>query len=77
MKLELMTGKHLVQHIPKKWGRIERDVLRGFEIEIAKTQRNKELFFFVFSVAEHVYIEMLSLNSEVTRNTSSSKYDIK
>lgn len=45
MKLELMTGKHLVQHIPKKWGRIERDVLRGFEIEIAKTQRNKELFF--------------------------------
>lgn len=47
-----------------------------FEIEIAKTQRNKELFF-CFSVAEHVYIEMLSLNSEVTRNTSSSKYDIK
>lgn len=41
---------------------------------MAKTQRNKEL---LFSFAEHVYIEMLSLNSEVTRNTSSSKYDIK
>lgn len=66
MKLELMEETFSSTHTEN--GKVLN------EIEIAKTQRNKVL---LFSFAEHVYIEMLSLNSEVTRNTSSSKYDIK
>lgn len=36
--------------------------------------RNKNTCFFGF--VEQAYIEMFSLNSEITRNASSSSYDI-
>lgn len=36
--------------------------------------RNKNICFFGF--VEQAYIEMFSLNSEITRNASSSSYDI-
>lgn len=37
--------------------------------------RNKNTCFF-FGFVEQAYIEMFSLNSEITRNASSSSYDI-
>lgn len=37
--------------------------------------RNKNICFF-FGFVEQAYIEMFSLNSEITRNASSSSYDI-